>query len=87
MIYASFQIKKKSLVVMFEIGYLALKTVIDSFHIYTIHSLIKKVFETNSIMSEDLFWVAQPKQNENTIILIKGSFESRKSCFQKNILF
>ena len=47
MTYASFQIKKKSLVVMFEIGYLALKTVIDSFDIYTIHSLIKKIFETN----------------------------------------
>ena len=47
MIYASFQIKKKSLVVMFEIGYLALKTVFDSFDIYTIHSLIKKIFETN----------------------------------------
>ena len=68
---------------MVEIVDLALWAVIDSFEICTINSLIKKKFETNFIMSKALFGVAKPKANgENTIIIIEGSSESRKSYFQ-----
>ena len=39
-----------------------IRAVIDSFETYTINSLMKKkFFETNSVMSRALFWVAQPK--------------------------
>ena len=42
-----------------------IRAVIDSFETYTINSLMKKkIFETNSIMSRALFWVAQPKRKK-----------------------
>ena len=76
MTYTNFQLFLKIyLAVIVEIADLALRTVIDSFEIYTINSLTKIKFETNFIMSHALFGVAHSKQNEkNTvIIIIKGS--------------
>ena len=67
---------------MVEIFDLALRAVIDSFEIYTINSLIKKNCETSFIMPKALFEAELPKQNKNTIIIMKESSGSRKSCFQ-----
>ena len=52
----------------------------NSFEIYTVNSLIKKKFETIFIMFEASFGVAQSKQNKNTIIILKESSGSCKSC-------
>ena len=58
------------LVVLVEIVDLALRTVIDSFEIHTINSVIKKKFKTNFIMPKALFGVAQPKKKQKILLIL-----------------
>ena len=83
MTHTNFQIFLKIfLAVMVEIVDFAVRTVIDSFEIYTINSLIKKNFDTNFITSKALFILGSTSKTKKTIIIIKWSSSSRKSCFQ-----
>ena len=64
MTHTNFQIFLKiSLAAMVEFFDLALRAVIDSFEIYSKNLPLKKI-ETNLIISEALFRVAQPQQNK-----------------------
>ena len=61
--HTNFQIVLKILLsVVVEIVDLALRAVIESFEIYTIHFLLKKI-KTNFIMFIPSIWVAKLKQN------------------------
>ena len=62
---------KISLVIIVEILDLALRAVIDSFKIYTIHSLIKKKIESNFITFKASFAVVRRKQNRKILLLLQ----------------